>query len=623
MNNSDIVFLKVNTKLNNRYRIESVLGVGGFGITYLAFDELLNVRVAIKEYFPQGIVTRNSGYSDNVSISYATQQDSFEQGKKRFVKEARLAAQFQHSKGVVHVTDYFEANNTAYIVMDYLDGITLKKYLEDYGPIPMADMLELIVPLLESLDDIHRAGLIHRDISPDNIMVKEGGIVTLMDFGAAREYIEYGGRSLSVILKHGYAPAEQYQSRGIQGPWTDIYALCATIYRSITGMIPQDSIERVMDDRLLPPSRLGVAITPRQERTLMKGLSVKAIDRYQNLKDFCDDLYGIDGAEPDSGTTSRGSNPKDTKPKDGRNKDEGVDVQKKPPSPPKKILVAVLIAIVVLAGIGIGTGAFLIKSKSINRTVPNLVNLPLEEAKEIAAGDDNSLIVVQKDEQYSSSVEEGFVIDQSVKPGTVMKKGAQVEVTVSKGPEPESPDNPEVGGTTPPSGNGNTGTDDTEILAMQKARQHEKDMVFGPVAYNDHAYGVFDMTKIKHVETVKDCNTFCIGAGGYMAAINDEEENNFLFNFVKEHDTDDGRPNTFFGYTDEKHEGKWRWISGSSSKYENWNKRKDGDLKKQPNSAKDSEDCAQFYGDANDGTWNDAELGSNSHYFLCEWNSKN
>ena len=107
-----------------------------------------------------------------------------------------------------------------------------------------------------------------------------------------------------------------------------------------------------------------------------------------------------------------------------------------------------------------------------------------------------------------------------------------------------------------------------------------------------------------------------------MAIINNEKENQFLFNYVKEHDEDDGRPNTFFGYTDEKHEGKWRWVDGTKAKYKNWNKREDGDLKKQPNSAKESEDCAQFYGDANDGTWNDAELGSNSHYFICEWNSK-
>lgn len=200
-------------------------------------------------------------------------------------------AKFNGDQGIVNVTDFFEANNTAYIVMEYLDGITLKEYLKGNRQIPVDELMGLLAPLLESLDDVHQSGLIHRDISPDNIMVLKDGSVKLMDFGAARDYTEFGEKSLSIVLKPGYAPAEQYQSRGVQGPWTDIYALCATIYKCITGKTPEDSIQRVMEDELKKPSELGVDISPQIEKTLLKGMSIAPKDRYQNLKDLCEDLY--------------------------------------------------------------------------------------------------------------------------------------------------------------------------------------------------------------------------------------------------------------------------------------------------------------------------------------------
>ena len=153
-------------------------------------------------------------------------------------------------------------------------------------------MIELLVPLIESLDEIHSQGMIHRDISPDNIMVLPDGRIKLMDFGAARDYTEFGEKSLSIVLKPGYAPPEQYQTHGVQGPWTDIYALCATMYKCITGENPPDAIERVMDDSLKKISEFGIVIPPQEEAAIIKGMSVSAKDRYQNIKDFCEDLYG-------------------------------------------------------------------------------------------------------------------------------------------------------------------------------------------------------------------------------------------------------------------------------------------------------------------------------------------
>ena len=284
--------LRKGTRLIGRYTIEGVLGQGGFGITYLGIDELHEKKVAIKEFFPQGIVTRNIEYQDTVTVTFVGEKDNYEKGKERFLKEARTMAKFSKDEGIVKALDFFEINNTAYIVMEYLEGITLKQYLRENQRIAPEDLIELLVPLIESLDEIHSQGMIHRDISPDNIMVLPDGRIKLMDFGAARDYTEFGEKSLSIVLKPGYAPPEQYQTHGIQGPWTDIYALCATMYKCITGENPPDAIERVMDDSLKKISEFGIVIPPQEEAAIIKGMSVSAKDRYQDIKDFCEDLYG-------------------------------------------------------------------------------------------------------------------------------------------------------------------------------------------------------------------------------------------------------------------------------------------------------------------------------------------
>ena len=284
--------LRKGTRLIGHYTIEGVLGQGGFGITYLGIDELHEKKVAIKEFFPQGIVTRNIEYQDTVTVTFVGEKENYEKGKERFLKEARTMAKFSKDEGIVKALDFFEINNTAYIVMEYLEGITLKQYLRENQRIAPEDLIELLVPLIEALDEIHSQGLIHRDISPDNIMVLPDGRIKLMDFGAARDYTEFGEKSLSIVLKPGYAPPEQYQTHGVQGPWTDIYALCATMYKCITGENPPDAIDRVIDDHLKKISELGIVIPPQEEAAIIKGMSVSAKDRYQDIKDFCEDLYG-------------------------------------------------------------------------------------------------------------------------------------------------------------------------------------------------------------------------------------------------------------------------------------------------------------------------------------------
>ena len=295
--------LRKGTRLIGRYTVEGVLGQGGFGITYLGMDELHKKKVAIKEFFPQGIVTRNIEYEDTVTVTLVGEKENYDKGKERFLKEAQTMAMFSKDKGIVKALDFFEINNTAYIVMEYLEGVTLKQYLRENKRIAAEDLVELLVPLIEALDEIHSQGLIHRDISPDNIMVLPDGRIKLMDFGAARDYTEFGEKSLSIVLKPGYAPPEQYQTHGVQGPWTDIYALCATMYKCITGENPPDAIERVMDDHLKKISAFGIPVLPQIEEAIIKGMSVAANDRYQNVGDFCEDLYGgyeersVSGAE--------------------------------------------------------------------------------------------------------------------------------------------------------------------------------------------------------------------------------------------------------------------------------------------------------------------------------------
>ena len=284
--------LRKGTRLIGRYTIECVLGQGGFGITYLGMDELYQRKVAIKEFFPQGIVTRNTEYEDTVTVTFVEEKADYEKGKERFLKEARTMAKFSKDEGIVKVLDFFEINNTAYIVMEYLEGITLKQYIRENQRITSEELVRLLVPLIESLDEIHSQGMIHRDISPDNIMVLSDGRIKLMDFGAARDYTKFGGKTLSIVLKPGYAPPEQYQTHGIQGPWTDIYALCATMYKCITEETPPDAIDRVIDDHLKKISEFGITIPPKVESVIIKGMSVSAKDRYQDIKDFCEDLYG-------------------------------------------------------------------------------------------------------------------------------------------------------------------------------------------------------------------------------------------------------------------------------------------------------------------------------------------
>jgi formylglycine-generating enzyme required for sulfatase activity len=270
-----------------RYRIGGVLGHGGFGITYLAWEEDLRVRRAIKEYFPRQAATRGA---DGVSVSVYSgpAREQFGYGLERFLEEARTLATFEQHPGIVTVKSFFRTHGTGYMVMEYVEGLTLRQYLERQpgGRIGIEEALARLLPVMDALRAAHQQHLWHRDIAPDNIYLTQEGRVILLDFGAARYDLGEHSKSLSVILKPGYAPEEQYRSRGKQGPWTDVYALAATLYRAITGEAPPEALDRLERDELVAPSRRGVAISAEREAAVLKGLAVKAADRYESVTAF-------------------------------------------------------------------------------------------------------------------------------------------------------------------------------------------------------------------------------------------------------------------------------------------------------------------------------------------------
>ena len=278
------------TVLNGKYLLGKALGEGGFGITYLAWDLTSGVKIAIKEYFPSGFVTRVPK-SNNVIINSKQNQSASNRGLKRFIDEAKNLAKIKNLSGIVNVRDFFSANGTAYIVMEFLDGISLKKYMQRKGGKITADeILGIMRPVMDSLIEVHNLGLIHRDISPDNIIITKYNEVKLIDFGAAKQS-NLDGKSLSIVLKQGFAPEEQYRTHGEQGPWTDVYALGVTIYYCITGQLPPESIQRMYKDTIVRPSELGATISPGQETALMKSLAVYAKSRYQNVSQMISGLY--------------------------------------------------------------------------------------------------------------------------------------------------------------------------------------------------------------------------------------------------------------------------------------------------------------------------------------------
>lgn len=289
------------TVLNGRYITGRVLGQGGFGVTYVAKNWKTGQRVAIKEYLPDTMATRIEGHS--VSAYSGDRGESFFYGKECFLKEAQTLAEFIGNPNIVRVHSYFEEYGTAYFVMDYVEGISFQEYIREHGgKIPWEEARNILLPVIDALAAVHERGIVHRDVTPDNIFITEDGTVKLLDFGAARYSLGDKSRSLDVVLKHGFAPKEQYTRHGRQGPYTDVYTVSASFYYALTGRKPPDSIDRLEEDDLVPPRSLGIDIPVEMEDAILKGLGVQPADRYQNMGEFKQALLQHQKEEPQGAT---------------------------------------------------------------------------------------------------------------------------------------------------------------------------------------------------------------------------------------------------------------------------------------------------------------------------------
>lgn len=304
-----------------------VLGQGGFGITYLALDNRLKTRVAIKEFMPDSMAVRTAG-APQITVYTGQRQENFQYGMERFLDEAKVLARFQENPNIVGVRSYFEENGTAYFVMEYVEGASLKSYIQEHGGrISWEEAVRLLTPVMDALGAVHKEGIIHRDVTPDNIFITANGGVKLLDFGSARYSLGDKSRSLDVVLKAGYAPKEQYTRRGRQGPYTDVYSLAACFYSAITGYLPPESLDRADEDDLVLPSTRGIEIPQAVEDVLLKGLEVQPADRYQSMEEFrsaLDRAAAESGEEPEAEAEESRTEPE---------ADSSVEVKPEPETP--------------------------------------------------------------------------------------------------------------------------------------------------------------------------------------------------------------------------------------------------------------------------------------------------
>lgn len=356
--------LPVGWILDGKYRIGMTLGQGGFGITYLAYDMMLQSKAAIKEYFPGGLATRNSQY---VTPYTQSGQLLYSKGVESFYREAQMLARFNQHPNVVHISNFFRENNTAYFVMEYVEGESLAQILDKKGgKLTWKELEPIIIPVLDVLEVLHQAGILHRDIAPDNIYVTENGTVKLLDFGAAKNELSQHTHSSAAILKPGYAPLEQYSVTGNQGPWTDVYAMGAVIYHCLTGTIPPEAPDRITGQAVPPLSTYKIKCSKHFEETIMKALALDIDNRWLNVTEFEGSLI-------------------DKNRKVDLKKEDVVKVQKKKISKRKVDRRIIILLSIIILSIITGTTFFILKQKEIQRQQQIAAEYALEKGIEAMA----------------------------------------------------------------------------------------------------------------------------------------------------------------------------------------------------------------------------------------------
>lgn len=271
------------TVLHSQYIIGAVLGKGGFGITYTGYDNLNYRKVAVKEFYPSSVAYRNSNQTTEVSVP-SNMKQIYENGVNKFYNEAVTLSTLQNIPAIVSIYDFFYENNTAYIVMEFIDGTAVDQIVLNQGGLDVDITLTIYYPIIQALKKVHDAGILHRDISPSNVMLDERYMARLIDFGSSRAYSHEMSTDLTVILKKGFAPIEQYSRKGKHGPTEDVYAICASMYYTMTGKVPPTALDRRVFDTLQPIHNFTVEIPESIEIIIMKGLSVQPEDRYPDME---------------------------------------------------------------------------------------------------------------------------------------------------------------------------------------------------------------------------------------------------------------------------------------------------------------------------------------------------
>lgn len=289
-------YLTPGTILGNHFIVGTAIGFGGFGITYKCFDTTLGVTVAVKEFYPVGLVNRAPG-ERKVGLLSGDKRQQYKERLHRFLMEAQSVAQFGKAKDIVNVYDFFEENGTAYIIMEYIDGVLLKDYLDRQGPMDPEAAISVIMPIIEAVRKIHSKGIIHRDVSPDNIFIASEDTIKIFDFGAAQLNDSKEGMAAEPVIKVGYSPIEQYRDKSKQGFFTDVYSVGAILYQMLTGVKPLESTEREFKDRLKSPRELGVKISANTDKAVMEALAVRPELRFQSVEQLREALENKRAAE--------------------------------------------------------------------------------------------------------------------------------------------------------------------------------------------------------------------------------------------------------------------------------------------------------------------------------------
>ena len=327
--------LPVFSILAGKYLLGAPLGKGGFGITYIAMHLPDEKIVAIKEFFPANLAVRDT---DNETVVPAddTKAVYYRTGMKSFSEEGRILYLLSDIEHIVHVTEQIQANNTTYLVMEYVPGISLKKYMKQQQKLfSEQETLTLMQPILIAMQAMHQKGILHRDISPENLMLSPDNTLTLIDFGAARTFSRSDDDNLTVILKRGYAPEEQYHSNSRQGPWTDLYAVCAVMYQMLTGILPQEASARAEEDHLTPISRIeGLSLSPSTCAALEKGLQMDPMERYPDIGALMKVLYP---AKKEAAREITDNSPKETQEMDASEKNAELSKQSESANAPSSI----------------------------------------------------------------------------------------------------------------------------------------------------------------------------------------------------------------------------------------------------------------------------------------------